>query len=103
LLHRYTGQDDFAIGSVSANRFPEGRDVLGFFANTVVPGFDLTGEPDFVELPQRTQSVVAQAMRHGSFPFAEIVKAVYDARTGIENPLFQASIVLESLSRNELP
>jgi hypothetical protein len=62
LLHRYTGQDDFAIGSVNANRFPEVRDVLGFFANTVVLRFDLTGEPDFLELLQRTRSVIAQAL-----------------------------------------
>src|SRR5262249_23802258 len=49
LLHRYSQQVDFGIGTVSAGRGrSELRDVIGFFVNTLVLRCDLSGDPEVV-------------------------------------------------------
>jgi amino acid adenylation domain-containing protein len=97
LLHRYTGQEDFAVGSVIANRArAELRDVIGFFANTVALRCGLSDNPSFRELLRRTQATVAEAMRHGELPFGDVVQAAGTARDGDDNPLFQTSFIFES-------
>src|SRR5262249_7382572 len=83
LLHRYTGQQDFAVGSVIANRArTELREMIGFFANTLPLRCDFSGDPSFRTLLHRTQGTVAEAMLHGELPFAEIVNAADATRDG---------------------
>ncbi|MFZ1007691.1 MAG: amino acid adenylation domain-containing protein, partial [Candidatus Sulfotelmatobacter sp.] len=97
LLARYMVQDEFAVGSFITNRGrPQLWEVIGFFTNTVVLRCDLAGAPSFRELLRRTRLVVADALRHGKLPFAEVVQMVTGVRDGGENPLFQAAFVLES-------
>src|SRR5262249_37198951 len=51
LLHRYTGQDDFAVGVPVANRDrKELEGVIGFFVNILVMRIDCSGNPPFREL-----------------------------------------------------
>ncbi|MDP2604425.1 MAG: condensation domain-containing protein, partial [Deltaproteobacteria bacterium] len=48
LLHRYTGQEDIAVGSAIANRTrAEIEGLIGFFVNTLVLRADLSGNPSF--------------------------------------------------------
>ena len=57
LLHRYTGQDDLVLGTVSAGRSrPEIEGLLGFFANPVALRADVSGDPPFNELLTRVRS-----------------------------------------------
>ena len=56
LLHRYSGQDDIAVGSPVAGRSrAELEGLIGFFVNTLVLRGDLTGDPGFRELLRRTR------------------------------------------------
>ncbi|MBN1204898.1 MAG: LLM class flavin-dependent oxidoreductase [Myxococcaceae bacterium] len=97
LLHRYAGQEDFALGTIVASRErSELRQVVGFFANTLVLRCNLAGAPSFRELLARMRRTFHEALAHADLPFEEVVGAARVARGG-DNPLFQASFLLESL------
>ena len=56
LLHRYSGQEDFAVGSPIAGRTrPELEGLIGCFVNTLVMRADLSGDPGFRELLGRVR------------------------------------------------
>uniref|UniRef100_A0A173H0U4 L-cysteine--[L-cysteinyl-carrier protein] ligase n=1 Tax=Polyangium spumosum TaxID=889282 RepID=A0A173H0U4_9BACT len=97
LLHRYSQQVDFGIGTVAAGRdLPELANLYGFFANTLVLRCDLSGDPDGVTLLRRLRGVVEAALQHQDVPFDRIVSAAGAARGRDLNPLFRTSFVLEN-------
>ncbi|GAB3488159.1 non-ribosomal peptide synthase/polyketide synthase [Amycolatopsis cihanbeyliensis] len=96
-LHRYTGQHDLSVGTVVANRGrPELRELVGFLANTVVVRADLSGAPTYRQLLRRVRELAGDALAHSRLPYAEIVRAATEDRAGADNPLFEASFVLEN-------
>jgi natural product biosynthesis luciferase-like monooxygenase protein len=97
LLHRYAGQEDFALGTIISSRErPELRQMVGFLANTLVLRCNLAGAPSFRELLSRMRRTFHEALARADLPFEEVVGAARVARGG-DNPLFQASFLLESL------
>lgn len=98
LLHRYTGQMDFGVGTVSAQRGRVAtRNLVGFLANTLVIRCDLDRDPTFEELLQRTRERVDEALRHAELPFEDVVASTQAARGADHNPLFQVNFMLEQL------
>ncbi|WP_443070301.1 SDR family NAD(P)-dependent oxidoreductase, partial [Streptomyces sp. WAC05374] len=90
LMARVTGQDDFGIGTVWANRqVPEAEGLVGFLANTLPLRCDVTGDPAFGELVDAMAARVRGTMEHQAVPLTEVVRAVGGPRTGDENPLFR--------------
>src|SRR6185436_14994430 len=58
LLFRYTGQQDFVVGTPVAGRNRiEIEDLIGFFVNMLVLRADLGGEPGFGELLGRVREM----------------------------------------------
>ncbi|WP_163869378.1 MupA/Atu3671 family FMN-dependent luciferase-like monooxygenase [Myxococcus eversor] len=103
LLHRYSGQEDFGVGTVVANRErPELRDVVGFFAHTLVLRANVSGQPSFRELLARTRQTFHEALSHADLPFEEVVGAARAPRGGADNPLFQTALLLEALPPTDL-
>ncbi|MEM9927323.1 MAG: amino acid adenylation domain-containing protein [Cyanobacteria bacterium P01_D01_bin.50] len=89
LLHRYTSQDDIAIGSPIANRnWQELEPLIGFFVNTLVLRTDVSGNPSFLELLQRVKEVAAAAFKYQDLPFARLVEEIQPERSLSHNPLF---------------
>ena len=89
LLHRYTCEDDIAIGSPIANRnWKEVEPLIGFFVNTLVLRTDVSGNPSFLELLQRVKDVAAAAFKHQDLPFAKLVEEIQPQRSLSHNPLF---------------
>src|SRR5262249_14927805 len=94
------GQDDFAIGTVTAGRDrPELRGIVGYVANTLVARCDLSGEPTFRELLRRTRAAVAEALAHAELPFEAVVEAAR-TRSAVEpgnRALFQVAFSFQNL------
>ncbi|WP_194906383.1 non-ribosomal peptide synthetase [Catenulispora rubra] len=95
VLHRYTGQEDLAVGSVFSGRTrSEVEPLLGFFANTLVLRGDVAGDPTFRELAARCDTLVLDALAHQDVPFGLVVDALAPDRAAGRNPLFQVSLSL---------
>jgi amino acid adenylation domain-containing protein len=90
LLHRYTGQDDLVVGTVSANRGrAELAPLIGFLVNTLPIRCDLSGDPAFRDLLARVKEVVVGAFAHQDLPFGQLVDALEVERDASRSPVFQ--------------
>jgi amino acid adenylation domain-containing protein len=103
LLHRYTGQDDVAIGTPIANRGRgEVEALIGFFVNMLVLRTDLSGDPSFGELLDRVRQVALGAYTHQSLPFEKLVEELRPDRDLRRTPLFQVSFQLLNVPASSL-
>jgi surfactin family lipopeptide synthetase A len=96
LLHRYSGQDDILVGSITSGRNCPGTDkLLGFFINTVVLRTNLAGDPSFRELLGRARNVTLGALSHDDVPLDQLVRELHPERDLSANPLFQVLLSFE--------
>ncbi len=97
LLCRYTGQEDLCVGTPIANRqAAELEPLIGFFVNTLVLRGDLSGQPTFRQLLQRTRTTALDAYANQDAPFEQVVEAVQPERSLQQSPLFQTLFALQS-------
>lgn len=98
LLYRYTGQEDFAIGTPVAGRnCSELEEVIGFFVNTLVLRMRLSGELTFRELLHRARQVCLGAYAHDEAPFEKLVEELQPERDLRHSPLFQVMLDLQNM------
>ena len=103
LLHRYTGQEEIAVGSLIAGRNrAEIEGLIGFFVNTLVLRTDVSGNLTFRELLQRVRGVCLGAYAHQDLPFEKLVEELQPQRTLNRNPLFQVTFQLSHSPRRVL-
>lgn len=97
LLSRYSGQDDFLIGSPVAGRNrTELEGVIGFFVNMIVFRAELKDNPTFREMLQRTRKTTLNAYSHQELPFEQLVEVMQPDRYLSNNPIFQTVFSLQS-------
>jgi amino acid adenylation domain-containing protein len=95
LLMRYSGQEDFGVGTVVANRNErETEELIGFFLNTLVVRASLGGEPTFREALQRVRNAALGAFEHQDLPFERLVEELAPSRDMSRSPVFQVVFTL---------
>jgi amino acid adenylation domain-containing protein len=100
LLGRYSGQDDFIIGSPFAGRSRSAFErVVGCFINMLPLRANLSGHPPFRELLRRTSATVLEALQHQDYPFPLLVERLNLPRDPSRTPLVQVSFTLEKAHR----
>src|ERR1044071_351010 len=80
LLHRYTGQEDFIVGSPAAGRnSADWAAVIGYFTNALALRAECGGDPTFEEFLARTRATVLGALEHQDYPFPQLVEQLQPA------------------------
>jgi amino acid adenylation domain-containing protein len=102
LLMRYSGQEDFGVGTVVANRNQrETEELIGFFLNTLVVRAGLRGEPTFREALQRVRNAALGAYEHQDLPFERLVEELAPSRDMSRSPVFQVVFTLRKAPEKE--
>ncbi|HLL46137.1 MAG TPA: condensation domain-containing protein, partial [Longimicrobiaceae bacterium] len=97
LCFRYTGQEDFAMGSLAANRQrPETQGLIGFFINTIPVRARPSARLPFAELVEQVRTWAAAAYAHAEVPLQMIVDEVKPERDPGRNPLIQVMLGIQA-------
>ena len=95
LLHRWSGQDDVAVGTVVAGRNrPELERLVGFFVNTLVLRSRLEATQTFTGFLDTVRHTMLDAFAHQELPFERLVDAVQAERDASRNPLFDVMVLM---------
>jgi amino acid adenylation domain-containing protein len=94
LLHRYTGQGDFFVGTATAERDrPEWERLVGYFINQLALRAHLDSGTTFNRLLEETRDRFHQALAHQDYPFGLIVKRLQPRRDPSHTPVFQVMFI----------
>ncbi|WP_188306297.1 non-ribosomal peptide synthetase, partial [Streptomyces sp. CBMA123] len=98
LLARWSGQRDFAVGTVTSGREQgELHDVVGMFVNTLVLRGHVRPQAPFRELLTEARDTLLDALAHQEVPFERLVDALQSERDTSRTPLFQVMVALHNL------
>ena len=90
LLHRYSGQGDFCVGTpVSGRTHPAIEDVVGLLLNTLVLRTRVEPAAPFFALLPQVRATTLGAIAHQDVPFERLVQALGVERSPSHSPLFQ--------------
>ncbi|HWN44171.1 MAG TPA: amino acid adenylation domain-containing protein [Thermoanaerobaculia bacterium] len=106
LLSRWSGQDDFCVGTFIANRNrAETEGLIGFFINTLILRADLGAlgdQPSFGRLLDQVRDVTLGAYAHQDLPLERLLEALQPRRDPSRTPVFQTMLVFHNLPMSEL-
>ncbi|HEX2092756.1 MAG TPA: condensation domain-containing protein, partial [Longimicrobiaceae bacterium] len=97
LCFRYTGQEDFAMGSLAGNRErSEIQRLIGFFINTLPLRARPSARLRFAELLAQVREWAAAAYAHAEVPLQMILDEVRPERDASRNPLIQVMLGIQA-------
>ncbi|MEW6083605.1 MAG: amino acid adenylation domain-containing protein [Chloroflexota bacterium] len=96
LLHRYSNQNEFLVGSVTAGRsHAELSNLVGYFINPIALKAAFSGSPSFNEILQRVKQTTLGAFEHQDYPPALLAKRLGVQRDPSRPPLFETMFILQ--------
>ena len=99
VLARYSGQDDFAVGSPQAGRtHTELEPLIGMFVDMLVTRVDSAGDPTFTELLARVRDSVLDGYAHQGASFEDLVAELDVVRDTGRAAIFSAALSMRTSS-----
>ena len=100
LVSRYTGQDDFLLGTPIANRERlELEPLIGLFNNVLLIRGSIRADASFRELLAEVKQFTLDAYAHQEMPFEKLVEYLQPKRSLSYNPLYQVMFALQNTPR----
>src|SRR6185295_4211772 len=94
LLYRYTGQEDFIVGSPTSGRSrAEWSRLVGYFVNPVALRANLAENPTFAHHLAEVRRTVLSAFEHQDYPFAALIEGLQLERDVNRPQLFEVMFV----------
>jgi hypothetical protein len=96
LLHRYTGQTEFLVGTTAANRNrTELEPLLGLFANPLMLRPEVSGAMTFRELAGRLRDQALNGFMHQEVPFEIILEELQEKMSGTRKPVIRTHFLYQ--------
>ncbi len=103
LLHRYSNQEEFLVGSVTAGRsHAELAGLVGYFINPIALRADFSGNPTFNEVLQRVRQTALGAFEHQDYPPALLAKRLGTQRDSSRPPLFETMFIFQKAQDKDI-
>jgi len=103
LLMRYSGQQDIVVGAPIAGRNQlQTENLIGLFVNSLALRGDLSGNPSFRRLLNRTKEITLDAYKNQAVPFEKLVEDLRPERSLTYSPIFQVMFSLQNQPRTRL-
>lgn len=97
LLHKYTGQEDFIVGSpVSGRTHKDMADQIGFYVNTLALRTQFSASDSFKEIFQKNKIGTLNAIENQNYPFDELLDDLNLKRDLSRSPLFDVMISVQN-------
>ncbi|PEL75339.1 non-ribosomal peptide synthetase, partial [Bacillus pseudomycoides] len=98
LLARYTGQEDFIVGTPIAGRPHEDLEpIVGMFVNTLAMRNKLANDKPFREFLQEVRENVLKSYEHQMYPLEDLIEKLKVQRDMSRNPLFDTIFTLQNM------
>ncbi|MBW7473807.1 amino acid adenylation domain-containing protein [Paenibacillus oenotherae] len=103
LLAKYSGQEDFVVGTPSAGRgHDDVREMAGLFVNTLALRSRPRPELAFRQFVAEVKEHCLDAFGHGEYPFEELVGKLGLTRDMSRNPLFDTMFLMQNMDKADL-
>lgn len=103
LMHRYTGQEDIMLGTVTSGReHADLQDQLGNYINTLALSIHCHDEVSFRSLLNHVKQVSFDAYEHQRYPFNLLIDDLQLRVDRSRNPLFDVMVILQNMDRYNL-
>ncbi|TBL76113.1 non-ribosomal peptide synthetase [Paenibacillus thalictri] len=106
LLHRWTGQTDLVVGTVTASRHhPELQPNVGMFVSTLAVRSRMERDMSLQEWVRRIESQLMDAYEHDRYPFEALVRHVLQDQEREDsslNPLLHTAFVWQNIGSRAL-
>ena len=102
LIYRYSGQQDFGVGTPVANRTQSSIEILiGFFINSLTLRSKIDPQQSFESLVTQLQKTSQRAIDHQEVPFEKLLDELGVERNMSQSPLFQLMFVFQNTPKAE--